>query len=162
MTFDPSRSLGPFLPINQTFSTDDDQFLIQITNRDRDIARYINIREIAIFDQTEVPTGQQWYNPSNVQIKRNGYRKVFVFGAISAGASATISTAITGITQITHMWGQAISASDSRPIPYASVTSAASQVELTINPTFTTITVLNGSSAPAIVSGTVVLEYLKN
>lgn len=160
MTFNPSNTIGPFLPINQTWSEQPDQFLIQITNRDRDIARYINIRDIAIYDTTEIPTGQQWFNSNNAQLKRDGFRKVFSIGAINTGATSTTAHGVTGITLFTHIYGTAITASDNRPIPYSSVTAVNQQIELKVDGT--NITIINGAAAPNITSAIVVLEYLKN
>jgi hypothetical protein len=161
MTFSPFNTVGPFLPINQTFSEDDDQFLIQITNRDRDIARYLNVREIAIFDLVETPTGQQWYNLTNPQIKRNGFREVFAFTAIAAGATLTITHGIVGIVQVTNYWANVTTAvPDFRQVPYTDVATITNQIQMTVTPT--TIVIINGVTAPAIVSGEATLEYLKN
>lgn len=74
-----------FLPINQVFSEDQSQFLIQITKLYADIARNTNSRDIAIYDLTEVQDGQQWYTPGNPQVKRSNFRKTIPIPALAAG-----------------------------------------------------------------------------
>jgi len=165
MTFNPTNSLGPFLAINQTYSDDAEQFLIQITNRDRDIARNINNREISLYDTVETPTGQQWFNSSNPQIKRNGYRKVYSIGAINAGATSTTAHGITGFSTLsfTHIGGVSVNSTDNRPIPYSSTTAVNQQIEIKVDPSpGGNITIINGAAAPNITSAIVILEYLKN
>lgn len=161
MTFSPGFSLGPFLPINKTFSQDWDQFLLQVTKFYADTARYLNMREIAIFDTIEFTTGEQWFNPANVQIKRNGYRQVYSFGAIVHNTSLTIPHNISGFTQFTHIYSTATTVTPTYiPIPYVSGVAAANDVSITVDNT--NIVIANGNAAPDIVSGIVVLEYLKN
>jgi hypothetical protein len=160
MTFSPANAQTAYLPINQTFSEDDEQFLIQITNRDRDIARYLNLREIGVFDLTENLTGQQ-FPGATPQVKRQTFRKVFEIGAIAAGATSTTAHGITGITSFTNIYGTAVTAVvDYRPIPYSSVTAVNQQIEIKVDST--NITIINGAAAPNITSAIVVLEYLKN
>lgn len=161
MTFNPSNTLGPFLPINQTYSQDAEQFLLQITSRDRDIARFINIREIAIYDLVQVPTGEQWFNNSNPQLKRDGFRSVYSIGAINTGATLNTAHGLSGVTAYTHIYGTAITdAPDNRPIPYSSATAVNQQIEIKVNGT--NIVIINGAGGPNITSAIVVLEYLKS
>jgi len=161
MTFNPGNSLGPFLPINQTFSQNEGEFHVQITNRDRDIARNINDREIALYDLAEVPTGQQWFNSANTQVKRNGYRKAFILPAITSGNSLSLAHNIVGITIMTRYWANVITdVPDFRQIPYASNALATDQVAMRI--TSTDILIAVGVAFPNITSGIAVLEYLKS
>lgn len=76
---------GFFLPVNQVFSNDWSQFLLQITKLYADIARNTNARDIASYDLTEVNDGQQWYTPGNQQVKRFDFRKVIPIPALNAG-----------------------------------------------------------------------------
>ena len=160
MTFGPSNTQGPYLPINQTFSEDDDQFLIQITNRDRDIARYLNIRQIGIYDLNENPTGQQ-FPGTTPQSKKQTFRKIFQIGPIAPGATSTTAHGITGFTAFTQIYGTAITTVvDYRPIPYTNVSLLSNQISVlcdSIN-----LNVTNGATAPPITSAMIVLEYLKN
>lgn len=161
MTFNPPNTLGPFLPINQTFSQDTKAFWEQVTKSYADTARNVNIREIAIYETNENPTGEQWFTSSNPQIKRSAFRKVYEIGAINAGATSTTAHGLTGVTAFTHIYGTAITASpDNRPIPYASATAVNQQIEIKVDAA--NITIINGAAAPNITSAIVVLEFLKN
>lgn len=165
MTFGPSNSFGFFLIQNQYFSKDQETFLQQITKINADISRTVNVREIALFDLAEIPTGQQWFNTANVQIKRDGFRKVFTFGAIAPGATSTIAHGITGFSTLTftHIYGTAITSAatfNQRPLPYVDVTNVTNQIS--IDADATNFRIVNGATAPNVLSGIVVLEYLKN
>lgn len=157
MTLSSLTNQQPFLPINQTFSEDPKQLLIQMTNRDRDISRYVNVREIALFNQVETPTGQQWPNPNNLQVTRNGFRKMFFF----SDATLTFAHNISGIVLCTHIWGTGTDGTNFFPIPYVSATSVTNQIQIDVTPTQVIIT--KGAGAPPTISnGVVVLEYLRN
>jgi hypothetical protein len=152
MSVGPTNTNAPFLPINQTFSEDDDQFLIQITNRDRDIARYVNIREIGIYDLTQVPNGQQYFDPANPQIKRGAFRQVFTFTA-----AGNITHGIVGLTQV-MAYGEYTDGTNFYGAIYASTVAIAGQVTFFVAPTV--ITIQAGAGAPGITSGVIVLDYL--
>lgn len=154
MSVGPVNTNSPFLPINQTFSEDDEQFLIQITNRDRDIARYLNIRQIGIYDLTQVQNGQQYFNPANAQIKRGAFRKVFTFTA-----AGNITHGITGLTQV-MAYGEYTDGTNFYGAIYASSVAIAGQVTFYVGPT--NIVVQAGAGAPGITSGVIVLDYLLN
>jgi hypothetical protein len=158
MTSGPQNTSGPFLPINQTFSEDQEQYLIQATNRDRDIARFINIREIAVYDGVQYPTGQQWENPSNVQQKKNSFRKVFYV----SDANLIFNHGITGITLCTAIYGTGFDGTTNfYPLPYVDVTSATNQIMIQV--TATQVIITKGAGAPpAISNGVIVLEFLLN
>ena len=168
MTFAPVSSLTAFAPQNITFSPDPSQFLIQITRLISDYARFINLREIAIYDLTETVIGEQWFNTNNPtvaqnSVKRIAYRQVYnIAGPIAAGATKTVAHGITGASPLTftHVYGMATTATDQRPMPYASATLVTNQIEIKVDNT--NITIINGSTAPSISSAIVVLEYLKN
>ncbi len=154
MTFAPNLSAGAFLPINQTYSEDAGQFLIQITNRDRDVARFMNIREIGIYDLTQVMNGQNWFTPGNQQIKRFGFRQVYEFTTVG-----NITHNISGITQVIAS-GQYTDGTNFYGLIYASSVAIAGQVTCFVTPTV--ITIKAGAGAPAFTSGVVVLDYLLN
>lgn len=160
MTFAPSNSLSPFLPTSQVFPEDTSQRLIVLTDNYTSIVQSINQREIGTFETVEQLNGQQFFNSTSPQKKRFAYRKVFSIGAIAAGATSNTAHNLTGVTAYTHIYGVAATASDSRPIPYASATAVNTQIQLTV--TSTNIVIVNGAASPAITSAMVILEYLKN
>ncbi len=163
-----SQVPGYFLPINQVFSQDDTQFLLQITKLYADIARSVNARDISVYALTESSDGQQWFNATNAQPTaamsdpiRIGFRKVFSIGAIGAGVTLVTLHGLTNVKIFTYIGGAAVTAvPDNRPIPYASATLVTNQIEIKVDAT--NITIINGATAPAITSAVVVLEYLKS
>lgn len=154
MTFSPSNTLGSFLIINQRFSDEWETFLTQITKINSDISRGVNIRDIAIYDKVESVTGRQWFNPANTQIKRDAFRQVFTFTA-----AGNITHNITNLTLVTA-YGEYTDGTNFFGAIYGSNVPIAGQVTFFVTPTV--ITVLAGAGAPAIVSGAIVLNYLKN
>jgi len=155
------QNANPFLATSQTFSKDYNQYLLQITKRDSDLSRYINQREIAAYDLNEILTGQQWFDPANAQQTRDGFRTTFNIGAIAPGATLTTPHGITQINSFTYIGGTVVTAlPDFRPVPYASATLITNQIEIRADAVNFYVT--NGATAPAIVRGNIVLEYLKN
>lgn len=164
MTFTPVNSQGPFLPTTQVFPEDESQRLIVLTENYTDISLAVNQRVIGYYNTNETVNGKQFYNPNNAQSIRNGYRKVVEVGALAAGATSSIAHGITGVngaTTFTSITGTCVtSVPDNRPIPYASATAVNTQIEIKLDAT--NIVIINGAAAPAIASGIVILEYLKN
>lgn len=155
-----SQTPGFFSPINQTYSEKEDQRLLQHTSIQRDNARYINLREIAVYQTSEQQTGQQWYNSTNIQIVRYGFRKIVTFGALAAGSTNTIPHNISDITQFTLISGAAITTTGTMqvPLPFVSVV-ANSNIELRADAT--NIYLNLGAAGFSLSSGFVILEYLK-
>ena len=161
MTFLPANASAPFLTEQVTYSEDISQMLIQLTNLYSANSVSMNIREIAIYDLIEIVDGQQWFNPSNTQLKRFGFRQVWSFTTIAAGATLTIAHGIVNLTLVTSVAGGVLTANpDFRCLPYVNVTAATNQIGVLVDATNIYISV--GSGSPAVTSGAVVLEYLKN
>lgn len=163
MTFLPINSLGPFLPTSQVFPEDQSQLLIVLTDNYISIADAVNLRVIGTYDKLEIPTGKQYFNDTDNQKKRFSYRQVYSLPATAAGSTSSIAHNISGITTTTictQIYGTAITSTMNRPIPYVSVTAVNQGIEINVDAT--NINVINGAAAPAIISGIIVLEYLKN
>lgn len=160
MSFAPSNTLGPYLPVNQTFSQEPKLLWEQITKSYADTARTVNLRQIAIYQLNENPTGEQWFTAGNPQTNRQSFRTVYNIGAIASGATLPTLHGLTNVTSYTHIYGTAVTSADNRPIPYSSVTNVNQQIEIKVDGN--NITIINGSAALAITSAIVVLEYLKN
>lgn len=176
MTFGPSNSLGAFVPINQTFSDDQHQRLIQLTLRDRDIARYVNLREIAVYDLTEIPDGQQWFSTTTPteginSVKRDNFRTVVNFGALPNAGTKTVAHGIAGIDPgtnstftFTHIYATATNPTTGSvkfvPIPYVNVGTPADGIEIWVDATNVNIKTTTANWIAFTVN--VVLEYLKN
>ena len=139
------NNTGIYVKPYQNFDVPQEQLRIVLTDQNIKLANAINVKDTGIYDLIELVNNQLFFNSSNAQAFRNCYRKCFELDAIAAGASTTINHDITNNP-------------DYRPIPYSSSTSTNA---IEINVTSTQIYVANGATAPNIVSGIVVLEYLK-
>ena len=149
------------LNTSEVFQNDPKQFNIQLTNLYTRIANSANLKEIALYPTCEILNGQQWYDLTDTDGMRQAFRQVFTFTTISAGATLTIAHGIAAFTMITALYGAVVTAVvDYRPIPYVSATAVTAQVEIKVDTT--NIYIINGSTAPNITSGFVVIEYLKN
>lgn len=159
MTFSPANSLAFKVVENVTFSKDQGQFLLQLTDLYQKLATSTNAKDIGSYETVELLNGQQFFGP-NPQTKIQIYRKCFAIGAIAAGATSSIAHGIT-LTRLTRAYGTCITdVVDYRPIPYVSATLITNQIQLTV--TATNVVVVNGATAPNITSGIIVLEYQKN
>lgn len=160
MSYAPNDSESPYLPTTLKFDPNPEILIPQLLRMYSAIAYRLNNREISIYDLNERLTGEKWTDSANLQIPKETFRKVFDFGAIAAGATLNIPHGITGIAQFTNIYGTFITAADDRPLPYvdeATVTNQVSVKRVGIN-----MVIINGATAPAIVSGILVAEFLKN
>lgn len=165
----PTRNQTPYLITSRKFPVNNPQQLdAELSKFCTDVSDAVNDRINGIFETFQIVTGENWYNLNfqppykNQQKRRQSYRYLFTFGAIEPGTPLAITHGITGITQITHHTGGGVVTDipDFRIVPYVSATLATDQIELQVTPT--QIIIINGSTAPAIVSGYVDLEYLLN
>lgn len=154
MTFGPPNTPGSYLINNLRWSKDWDTFLTQITKAYSDIARSINTRDIAIYDLNQNVNGQEWFNPANVQLKRDGFRRVYQF----TGAG-NIAHGITNLTLVTA-YGEYTDGTNFYGAIFGSSVAIAGQVTFFLTPT--NIVIQSGAGAPAITSGVIVLNFLQN
>lgn len=162
MTYSPANAKTAYLPTSRVFEVDDDQELKLILNSSyTDTANAVNLREIAQYDQVELLTGQKFFTPGNNQVKRESFRRVYDFAGVAAGATLTFAHGLTGVTLYTRIYGAVVTAVvDYRPVPWASATLVTDQIQIRV--VGANVEIVNGATAPAITSGIVVLEYLKN
>lgn len=124
-----------------------------------DIAQAVNNRTIGIFP-VNLPaiTGESWVISMNQ--KQQTLRQVYPFGVIATGVSITIAIAKLSTNQFSRIYGTCITnVPDHRPIPFAAQ-NATSNITVSVNLITGNITVQNGSTAPQISSGIIVLEWL--
>lgn len=161
MTFRPEFTLEARLDENISFAENWEQFLEQITNEYRKAAKRINEKERGFYPQElEILNDQQFFTLGDPQNYRSVFRKVFPFGAIAAGATLVIPHLITSITEFTNISGTIITAvPDDRPLPYADTVLVTNQVSVLRNGA--NINIINGATAPNIVSGICIVEFLK-
>jgi len=150
------------LPENIDFTRDFEQFIDQFTDLYQDVAYKANRKENGLYpENVEISNSQRFFTLGNPQALRPGFRKVFAFGALAAGAALNIPHNIDVITLVTNLYGGITTAvPDDRPLPSVDSILATNQVMVRRNGL--NIVVVNGATAPAIVSGFVVMEYLKN
>lgn len=158
MTAGTSYASGNFLPENIEIPTSSADLPSYLKLRLEEILRLLNRKDTGSYEEIEQIINQQFFG-STPQNKRFVFRRVYSFSAIGAGAFINIPHGITGVTNFTRIYGTTQNATDSRPLPYADAAAVANQVAVLV--TSTDIVVTNGATAPAIVSGIVVLEFLK-
>jgi len=154
MTFAPVNTESPYLPISYDFRREQEALPSQLNSTYTAIALRLNNREISIYDLNETLTGQKWTNANNLQVPRQTFRKVFNFTA--AGATAHN---ITGLTQVIG-YGQYTDGANFYGVIHGSSVAIAGQVSFYVTPV--NLVILSGGGAPAITSGVIVLEFLKN
>lgn len=154
MTYAPSNSESPYLPISYDFNNEPEVLPSQLNSTYSSIALRLNNREISLYDQQETLTGQKWTNPLNLQVPNQTFRKVFPFTA--AGSTAHN---ISSLTQVLG-WGGFTDGTNFYGAIHGSNVAIAGQVSFYVTPT--NIVILSGAGAPSITSGIIVLEYLKN
>lgn len=160
MTFAPDNAWINSLPVEFQLPENQEEVKSLISERHRQIASVVNLKENAQYEDEELLTGQQWFTTGNNQTKRYTYRKCFEFGAIAAGATLNIAHGLTNVSFYTKIYGCCSTAVvDYRPIPYASTTAINQQIE--INVAGLNIVIINGAASPNITNGIVVLEYIK-
>lgn len=152
MTFSTS---GNFLPETIDLPEQQKDLPPFLKTRLEEIIRLLNRKDTGTYDLSELQNNQQFYG-ANPQVKRFVFRKVFQF----TGALLTFPHNITGAAMYTRIYGTVQTAADSRPLPYVDTVAVTNQVSVLV--TGANIVITNGATAPAIVSGLVVVEYLKN
>lgn len=158
--FQPNNTLGNYLPEQVWLPEDLKTFQSEVKRLAEDHARMINRKDTGSYDEVEQVINQQFFS-ANTQNKRFVFRKVFQFGAIAAGAVLNIPHGITGVLTFTRIYGTITTAfPDDRPLPYTDAFLVTNQVSVLRNGL--NIVIQNGATAPAVVSGVLILEYLKN
>lgn len=154
INYSPINSLVFQVQENVSFVQDQAQFVTQLQDIYNKAARAINARDISLYTIDEILNGQKFI--ANDSSQRYVYRKTFQF----TGALLTFPHNIVGATSFTRIYGTIQTAADSRPLPYVDAAAVTNQVSVLVNGA--NIVITNGATAPAIVSGVCVAEYLKN
>ena len=157
-SFSPQGAENSFVSTTREFPLEPEDLRVTLEHTYTEVAQAINFREIGGYTTAEVLTGKNYFNPTDLQNPRLSYRRLYTFTGISAGSTKTIAHNVSGTFQLTGLEGFVTTASDQRPIPYASATSVTSQIEILVDST--NITIINGATAPAITGGFVVMEYI--
>jgi len=141
----------PFVPIYRQFPVEDKINLEkQLVNFHIQSNQAINNREIALYNNNSVQTGQKWND--NQGNSYNGFRIVLYFSSILNGTT-TIAHGIS-YKKITALWGTADNGTTTIPLEHSTSTEA---VSLTVNSTNVVITTTTANWTAY--SGRIVLEY---
>lgn len=154
--FGNPTQLSNQLPINQVFSNNPQELLIQQTKIYNDQALNNNARDIATYSLIEIQNGQQFFTPGNPQQIRQAYRTTYQLPPLSAPHRITNYVQLT----LTRIYGTGFDGNIWYPLPYVDVSNLSSQIQVVINSL--TYDVIRGGTAPALLKGILVLEYLKN
>ena len=160
MSYGPTNTRSSFLSVSEVFPLDPKEQIIKLSNLHTNIANAVNTREISVYqDGTQTPTGQQFILPGVGLQQGVAYRKTFTFGAIAAGATLNIAHGLTNLSSVIHWKGGVVTAvPDYRPLPYVSSTVVTNQVAVLV--TAANIVITNGATAPNILNGMIMIEYL--
>jgi len=90
MTLPSNSGSSPFLPLTKYFPKKEGNSLIErLQEAYADTAKAVNQRDIAIYDLTEGPSGQQWFASTTGGEKRSGFRQVYYVPALLAFPAVT-------------------------------------------------------------------------
>jgi len=142
-----------YLRTSRNFPQDIKELTVELNKSYIDTANAINCRTIGIFP-TDRPAigGEGWYITSQ---KQQNLRQIYTFTA-SGNIPHGINTK--NISQFTKCSGSYTDGTNWYGTIFGTSTAIAGEVSFYITPT--NIVVLSGAGAPAITSGTIVLEWL--
>ena len=142
-----------FLPPEFVLPLDWDNSRQIIVDRETRTADAINATASGYYSTIELQSGHQFFSTNNPKL---GFRKLVDLGALPNAGTKLVPHGITGIVQLTHLYGSATGVNSYLPLPYFSLTSG---IELQMDVTNIIITTATDKTA---YSGIAVIEYLKN
>lgn len=156
MNFSPINKT-PFLRTSRKFPTEAQPLALEISKTYLDIANSINSRTIGIYcTNFSVVNGEQWYVKGD-DSKQQALRRVY---AITGAGSYAHGINFNNISSIVNIYGTFFDGSSYAPLPFVDQTSIAHQISVVVDPT--NIVITRGATAPAIVRGYIILEWLSN
>jgi hypothetical protein len=169
-TFEPTESVGPFIPPNIIIPRDWGEAQLILTDYLLKIAEAINAREIATYQDatlssgvnvSETVNGQAWFTPGDVNKYRYGSRTVVNFGTLPNNTTTSVAHGITvsSNTVFTRIYGVATDPSTSFiPLPF--VDTAGNHVELNVDAT--NVNIVTTADYTGYTTAYVVLEYIES
>lgn len=155
---------SPFLRTSRSFPKEVDQLSVEVNKSYLDIANCVNSRIISIFPTNRpIVTGESWYIKNNQ--KQQTFRQVYPFGAIAPGTELDIPHGITNFVQFTKIYGTVITnVPDYRPLPYVDPITLTTSMTILVGTVagIGQIRIVLGTTAPAVISGIAVLEWIVN
>jgi len=155
----------PYLQTSREFPEDISTLVVEVNKSYLEIAQNLNARTIGLFSTNRAAiTGEEWFITSR---KQQSLRQVYnVPSGIITGSTIDIGFKIANISQFSpKTYGVFTNGTDWYGLIFASNVSIAGQISffLHVNPGSTVsdqIVFEVGAGAPAITSGTIVLEWL--
>jgi len=145
-----------YLRTSREFPEEIHQLTVEVDKAYVDTANAINVRTVGIFPTTRpLVTGESWYLRG--QTKQQTLRQVFTFTTTTA---INHNIQVNSISQFTHCWGVYTNGTNWFGLPFATSVAIAGQITFYI--TSTQIIFVLGAGAPALTSGTIVLEWMSN
>jgi hypothetical protein len=150
---------SPFIRTSRSFPQEADKLSKEVDQTYVDVANAVNQRTIGIYATTKPSVTGNGYFISGQ--RQQSLRQLYTFGAIAAGATLNIPI-LKYLSPYVHIYGVALTTSNSLPLPYASTTANGNIELLVVSGASPVIRIIVGSASPAIVSGYVVIEWLSN
>lgn len=147
---------APFLRTQRQFPNDELRSLSnQMDHTYIDIASKVNDRTIGVFGVNfQMATGESWYITGQPN-KQQTLRQVYTF---TAAGNIAHGINFTTVSQFTRCWGSYTDGTNWYGVIFATTVAIAGEVSFYVDPT--NIVVLAGGGSPAIVRGTVILEWM--
>ena len=147
---------SPYLRTSRSFPQEAPLLSVQLTKAYIDIAQTINARTIGLFATTSPQiNGESWFIVENQ--RQQGFRQLFTF---TAAGNVAHGLNFANLTQFTKCSGSYTDGTNWYGAIFGTSVAIAGQVSFYI--TSMDIVILSGAGAPAITSGTIVLEWLSN
>lgn len=143
----------PYLRTSRTFPEEAQPLSVELTRSYLDIAEKVNDRVIGIFVPNKPAiTGESWF--LNTGKKQQTLRQIY---PITSTAAFDHGINFLNVERFTVIRGIGFDGTNYYPIPYVSPT-AANNIGITVTPT--QVVLSPGGGAPALIQGTIILEWL--
>lgn len=144
-----------FLRTTREFPHEDQrQLAVEVNKAYIDTSNAVNNRIISIFPTSRPAiTGESWFINQNK--KQGGFRQVY---AVTSTSPITHGIDFTNIFGFSRCWGQFTNGTNWYGFIFGGQTAIAGQIVFYLTPT--QITFVVGAGAPAVTTGTIVLEWL--
>jgi hypothetical protein len=166
MSFTPASGFNNFVPNDLIIPSNAEEMNLVLTDYFRYLINALNTREVAIFDEQEILTGQVWFNSSDRQKPRYGFRKVIDVGGLNDFTTTSPQNTAHGISinanfVLTNIYGTATDPNTNFiPLPYVDMSGAGANIQLSMDST--NVILDSNADYSAYTTAYVVLEYLKN
>lgn len=147
----------PYLRTSRNFPEDVSELTTELSKTYIDIANNVNLRTIGIFPTNfSSITGESWFLSKNQ--RQQSFRQVYNFGPGYVNFDHNIM--FSNVSTFTVIRGIGFDGANYFPLPFVNGTIIAGQVEMFVSPT--QVIFIAGGSAPVLVRGIVLLEWLSN